>query len=208
MNNEAIARIDNHGFEGCDECGDPFPYVGEHGSRHAYPGTLNGKPLVFAPRQYGLNVQGRLEVRAASGEDEDLSNASDLEELAHLIADAVTPDDAPRPVNPATFDYTAAEAILRAGYSRAASIAVASYREGFMRGWYSARTHGDIAAATHSPDFRPSWHPTAGSDDEPFTSDGVDATGNNPKPTSVNSSVGSCHCLGYGYGCQKHGGAA
>jgi hypothetical protein len=30
---------------------DPFPYAGEHGSRHAYPGTLNGKPLAFAPRE-------------------------------------------------------------------------------------------------------------------------------------------------------------
>lgn len=29
---------------------DPFPYVGEHGSRHAYAGTLNQKPLTFAPR--------------------------------------------------------------------------------------------------------------------------------------------------------------
>lgn len=43
---------DDHdrGLEGCDDCGDQFPYVGEHGSRHAYPGTLNGKPLIFAPR--------------------------------------------------------------------------------------------------------------------------------------------------------------
>lgn len=29
---------------------DPFPYIGEHGSRHAYAGTLNQKPLKFAPR--------------------------------------------------------------------------------------------------------------------------------------------------------------
>lgn len=29
---------------------DPFPYVGEHGSRHRYPGTLNHKPLRFEPR--------------------------------------------------------------------------------------------------------------------------------------------------------------
>lgn len=29
---------------------DPFPYVGEHGSRHAYAGTLNQKPLTFSPR--------------------------------------------------------------------------------------------------------------------------------------------------------------
>lgn len=29
---------------------DPFPYVGEHGSRHAYAGTLNQTPLTFAPR--------------------------------------------------------------------------------------------------------------------------------------------------------------
>lgn len=29
---------------------DPFPYVGEYGSRHAYPGTLNQKPLSFEPR--------------------------------------------------------------------------------------------------------------------------------------------------------------
>lgn len=29
---------------------DPFPYVGPTGSRHAYPGTLNGVQLEFRPR--------------------------------------------------------------------------------------------------------------------------------------------------------------
>lgn len=29
---------------------DPFPYVGEYGSRHAFPGTLNHKRLIFSPR--------------------------------------------------------------------------------------------------------------------------------------------------------------
>lgn len=37
---------------------DPFPYVGEYGSRHAYPGTLNQKPLEFAPRpEYSQNEE-------------------------------------------------------------------------------------------------------------------------------------------------------
>lgn len=35
---------------------DPFPYVGEHGSRHAYPGTLNQKRLEFDPRPEFDNV--------------------------------------------------------------------------------------------------------------------------------------------------------
>jgi hypothetical protein len=29
---------------------DPFPYVGPTGSRHAYPGTLGGERLIYAPR--------------------------------------------------------------------------------------------------------------------------------------------------------------
>lgn len=36
---------------------DPFPYVGQWGSRHAYPGTLNGLPLEFDPRpEYDQNM--------------------------------------------------------------------------------------------------------------------------------------------------------
>lgn len=43
---------------------DPFPYVGEYGSRHAYPGTLNGKPLEFAPRDGFWQQESRYEHRS------------------------------------------------------------------------------------------------------------------------------------------------
>jgi hypothetical protein len=40
---------------------DPFPYVGEYGSRHAYPGTLNGKRLEFSPRDGYWQQESRYE---------------------------------------------------------------------------------------------------------------------------------------------------
>lgn len=30
---------------------DPFPYESNRGSRHAFPGTLNQKPLILKPRE-------------------------------------------------------------------------------------------------------------------------------------------------------------
>lgn len=36
---------------------DLFPYVGSHGSRHAYPGTLNGDALTHDPRPEFDHIQ-------------------------------------------------------------------------------------------------------------------------------------------------------